>query len=246
MRAVLLLDRRDQEPGDTIELTDGCICCSLAGGLAEAFDGLRSRPTPPDHVVIELSGVADPRRVVPWGSSPGFRLDGVVVIVDPTTFVEREEDPSTGPHVRAQLEAADLLMLSKLDLADSSDVDATRKRLAELAPETATVDGSPTAAAGLLDAGTRRATDVAVTPPATLFDAHRTWTIPLPDRATEDELRALVQSLPASVVRAKGVAATIGGGRLLVQVVGSRVAIEPLPAAEDQPPTELVVIAIGD
>ena len=60
--------------GDTIELTDGCVCCSLAGGLAAAFDGLRERDTPPDHVIVELSGIADPARVVPWASSPGFSL----------------------------------------------------------------------------------------------------------------------------------------------------------------------------
>ena len=46
--------------GDTIELTDGCVCCSLAGGLAAAFDGLRDRDAPPDHVIVELSGIADP------------------------------------------------------------------------------------------------------------------------------------------------------------------------------------------
>lgn len=231
--------------GDTVELTDGCICCSLAGGLADAFTSLRERPTPPDHVVIELSGVADPRRVLPWASSPGFRLDGVVVIVDPTTFTEREADTSTGPYVRAQVEAADLLMLSKLDLADDADIERTRHRLAELAPCTATVDGDPAAAAGMLDAGTRREHDVARTPPATLFDAHETWTVAIPDPIDRAGISALVASLPANVVRAKGVAASTGGERLLIQVVGSRVAIEPLPAAEDQPPTDLVVIAVG-
>ena len=231
--------------GDTIELTDGCICCSLAGGLAEAFDGLRDRSTPPDHLVVELSGVADPRRVMPWASSPGFRLDGVVVIIDPTTFVEREADPSTGPYIRAQVEAADLLLISKLDIADATEVEATKTRLAALAPDTATADGGPTAAAGMLDAGTRRQADVAITPPATLFDEHKTWTIPLPDAATEAQLQELVAGLPPDVVRAKGVAAAADGGRLLIQVVGSRVAIEPLPEAEHQAPTDLVVIAIG-
>ncbi len=232
--------------GDTIELTDGCICCSLAGGLADAFNGLRDRPSPPDHVVIELSGVADPRRVLPWASSPGFRLDGVVVIVDPTTFIQREVDASTGPYLRAQVESADLLMLSKLDLAGEADTHQTRSRLGALAPDTATVDGGPTAAAGLLDTGTRRERDVARTPPPTLFDAHRTWTLPFPDPTDADEIRELVASLPENTVRAKGVARTSDGSRLLVQVVGSRVAIEPLPAAEDQAPTELVVIAVGD
>ena len=62
--------------GDTLELTDGCVCCSLSDGFGAAFDQLRAREVPPDHLVIELSGVADPTRVLPWGRSAGFRLDG--------------------------------------------------------------------------------------------------------------------------------------------------------------------------
>ena len=230
--------------GDTVELTDGCICCSLAGGLAEAFSTLRDRPSPPDHVVIELSGVADPRRVVPWASSPGFRLDGVVVIVDTTAFLDREADPSTGPHLRAQLEAADIVMLSKLDLSTDDAVIATRARLHELVPNIRVVDGGPAAAAGLLDTGTRRHRDASATPPPTLFDAHRTWTVPLPTPVAIDEIREIVRGLGPDVVRAKGVAERPNGERLLIQMAGTRLVIEPLPQAEDQPPTDLVVIAI--
>jgi G3E family GTPase len=57
--------------GDTIELTDGCVCCSSVDGLGAAFDQIRARPEPPDHVLVELSGVAEPSQVVPWGWSAG-------------------------------------------------------------------------------------------------------------------------------------------------------------------------------
>ena len=106
---------------DTIELTDGCVCCTLAGGLAAAFDGLRSRPEPPDHVILELSGVADPARVAPWADSDGFRLDGIVVLVDADQFADRLDDPVTGPSVQAQLAAADLFIVTKLDLVTAVD-----------------------------------------------------------------------------------------------------------------------------
>ena len=46
--------------GDTISLANGCICCSLAGGLVEAMLGILDRPQPPEWVVIETSGVSDP------------------------------------------------------------------------------------------------------------------------------------------------------------------------------------------
>ncbi len=84
-----LLQRRS---ADTIELTDGCVCCSISESLGSTLADMRRRPTPPDHVVIELSGVADPTQVMPWAESDGFRLDGVVVLVDATNFRERLAD----------------------------------------------------------------------------------------------------------------------------------------------------------
>ncbi|NIR41904.1 MAG: GTP-binding protein, partial [Actinobacteria bacterium] len=118
--------------GDTIELTDGCVCCSLAGGLAAALDTLRERPDPPDHVIVELSGVADPGRVVPWAGSDGFRLDGVVVLVDAEQFPERVHDPATADAVITQVRRADLLVLTKLDLATPATAATTRELLASL------------------------------------------------------------------------------------------------------------------
>ena len=96
--------------GDVVELTDGCICCSLANGLADAFEQLKARPSAPDHLVIELSGVADPTQVVPWARSPGFRLDSVVTMVDAEHIVDRLEDPLTSPLIQRQLDAADVVL----------------------------------------------------------------------------------------------------------------------------------------
>lgn len=49
--------------GDTIQLANGCLCCTLAGGFAEVMGGLRARAEDLDHVLIEASGVADPEKV---------------------------------------------------------------------------------------------------------------------------------------------------------------------------------------
>ncbi|MEQ8839365.1 MAG: GTP-binding protein [Acidimicrobiales bacterium] len=229
--------------GDTIELTDGCVCCSLAGGLAAAFDDLRARPEPPDHVILELSGVADPDRVAPWAGSDGFRLDGVVVLVDSEQFVERLEDPATGPSVRRQIEAADLFVLSKLDLASADDRRATETALAELAPAVPILDAADAVAtASFLDLGTRRPGGVADTPPPELFDAHDVHTQPVPQPIERADFETMIESLPASTLRAKGIAVTPDGTRLLAQVVGRRRLVTVLPDAERQPPTDLVVI----
>ena len=229
--------------GDTIELTDGCVCCSLAGGLAEAFDGLRNRENPPDHVIVELSGIADPARVVPWASSPGFRLDGVVVLVDAEQFPERFNDPATADSVQTQLNAADLLVLTKLDLATPADVKKTRSHLQDGVPDTPVLNSDDAVAtASFVDLATRRPGGVTDIGPANLFDAHEVTTIAVPRPIDAGEFEAMLDALPQSTLRAKGIAVTPDGTRLLAQVVGRRRLVTVLPDAESQPPTDLVVI----
>lgn len=229
---------------DTIELTDGCVCCSLAGGLAAAFDDLRSRPEPPDHVILELSGVADPARVAPWAGSDGFRLDGVVVLIDAEQFGDRLEDPATGPSIRTQLDAADLFILTKLDLATAPALRRTRAHLDELAPGVPVLSAADAVAtASFLDLGTRRPGGVAATPPPALFDAHEIRTQPVPEPIERVDFTELIESLPSSTLRAKGIAVTPDGTRLLAQVVGRRRQVSELPDAEAQPPTDLVIVS---
>ena len=234
-----------QRSGDTIELTDGCICCSLNAGLADAFDQLRARPDPPDHVIIELSGVADPRRVMPWGNSAGFRLDAVIVLVDTDRFLELASDSSISPHLVAQVISADLLVLTKTDLTSAEDRSVVRARLSALAPDVAVIDvAASNDLAGLLDAATRQHGGVADTPPAQLFDRHRTHISPVPDPTTTEHIDALIATLPDDTVRAKGVARLLDDSLVSIQLVGRRCIIDVLPYAEHQEPTDLVVITI--
>ncbi len=232
--------------GDTVELTDGCVCCSLTRGLADAFDQLRARPEPPDHLLIELSGAADPRRVEPWANAVGFGLDGIVVLVDGERFVETETEPTLQELLRAQVTAADLLVVTKADVASKSQLASTHRRISELAPETPVVVADQTATgAELLRLGGRRPGGVAALPLPTLFDPHTTELVAMPSPATEQQIQELLATLGPKVVRAKGVARTADGTSLLVQVVGRRRTVAPLPAAEAQEPTDLVVISVG-
>ena len=231
--------------GDTIELTDGCICCSLNQGLGEALDQLRERAVPPDHLVIELSGAADPRRVIPWCTSAGFSLDGVVVLVDAEQFSRQASDADIAALVRAQVAAADLVLLSKTDLVPEDTVDDVREQLALLAPRTRVVlPPSPGASASLLALGGRRPGGVADVPTPSLFDPHVVNTRPFPAEATDASVAAMLDDLPTSTVRAKGVARASDGRLLLVQVVGHRRSVTALPEAETQHPTDLVIISL--
>jgi G3E family GTPase len=229
--------------GDTIELTDGCICCSLRAGLAAAFDGLRARPAPPDHLVIELSGVADPRQVVAWANSPGFRLDGIVVLVDVDAATTLADDPVVGGAYRRQIEAADLVLLTKLDLVDDAAAARVRALVQRLAPGVAVLEAAHAAgSAGLLSIATRRPAGFDATPDPSLFDVHDVTLATLPRPIGQDALRAMLDDLGADVLRAKGIAEHPDGTKSLIQVVGRRRVVTPLPDAEDQPATDLVVI----
>lgn len=231
--------------GDTIELTDGCVCCSLVDGFGAAFDQIRAREEPPDHLIVELSGVAQPERLAPWGKTAGFRLDGIVILID----VERCEDGLADPYLSdtlvSQITAADLLVLTKLDLVDADTAGRVRARLTELAPGTPLVDvANAKDASTLLTLGGRRPGGVDDVPDSTLFDKHVVERRPLAVGIERSALDAILAGLAADVVRAKGIAQLDDGSMVLIQVVGRRVEVTPLPQAENQPATDLVVISL--
>ena len=238
-----------RQHGDTIELTDGCVCCSLIDGFGAAFDQLRARDVPPDHVVVELSGVADPDRMTPWGNSAGFILDGVVVVVAADQLgAEHLEGPARDA-IDSQISKADLLMLSKTDIVEPDVADAARRRLAEIAPNTPVFEpgGNAVAAGRFLSLGGRRPEGPAATATPSLFDAHEVHMVPFPEMADAAAVGAAVRAALGQherVVRAKGIAGTADGELHLVQVVGSRIEIDPLPMSEFAAPTALTIITL--
>ena len=194
-------------------------------------------------MILELSGIADPRRVIPWAGSDGFRLDAVVVLVDVDQFLTRVDDPLVGATVQAQLAAADLFVLSKTDLADSERVAEVRARLDTDHPQVPVfVSGTAEATAALLQTATRRPGGFADVPDSQLFDAHEVSLVPVPNPLPTDALDALLDDLPDDVLRAKAVIGLDSGVAVQVHVVGHRRTITPLSDAEAQAVTDLVVI----
>jgi cobalamin biosynthesis protein CobW len=131
---------------DTIvELSNGCLCCTVADEFLPAMEALLDRPNPPDHIVIETSGLALPKPLLKAFSWPSIRarvtVDGVIAVVDgPAVAAGRfADDPDEVARQMAadpsldhdnplaevyedQLGAADLVLLNKTDLMDGSDL----------------------------------------------------------------------------------------------------------------------------
>lgn len=130
-----------------VELTNGCICCTVADDFIPTLEALLSRTPVPEHIIIETSGLALPKPLVKAFEWPDIRnrvtVDGVVTVVDGPAvkagrFVDdpekvaaqRAADPSVDHEnpleevYEDQLLCADLVVLNKADLLSDEDIKA--------------------------------------------------------------------------------------------------------------------------
>lgn len=134
---------------DVMELANGCICCTVADDFLPTMEKLLSRETPPDHIVIETSGLALPKPLVKAFNWPEVRsrvtVDGVVAVVDAPAVRDgrfaddpdkvqaaREADDNLDHHspleevFEDQLLCADLVLLNKSDMMTNDDKSVVR------------------------------------------------------------------------------------------------------------------------
>ncbi|WP_226576763.1 cobalamin biosynthesis protein CobW [Acuticoccus sediminis] len=142
---------------DVIELTNGCICCTVADDFIPTMTALLERPARPDHIVIETSGLALPQPLVQAFNWPGITervtVDGVVTVVDAAAVAagrfasdpaavdaQRQADPSLDHEspleelFEDQLRAADLVVLNKVETLEPAALDAVRETVAHSTP----------------------------------------------------------------------------------------------------------------
>ena len=141
---------------DTLELTNGCICCQITDDVQTTMVGLAAR-TDIDRVICEVSGIGDPSQLGTWRSFPGFRAGPVVVCADAGATEARLVDEYVADVMRAQLTSADVVLVTKTDRVPAAQVERVREVCAGIARRARVitpVEGMETA----LQAGT---TDVA-------------------------------------------------------------------------------------
>src|SRR6266852_4236541 len=123
-----------------VNLSNGCICCSLQGDLLRTLATLLRRDPRPEFIVIETSGVADPADIVRnlmdpviWREAP---LETVLCVVDATTRPAALNDALLSSQVRA----ADVVALSKVDLVNATARAQLRDAIRVLRPAAVVVD----------------------------------------------------------------------------------------------------------
>jgi G3E family GTPase len=120
---------------DMIELTSGCLCCTLKGSLLNAVEDLVAKAGT-RRVVIEATGVAQPDELIETFADPSARvrydIGPIVTIVDSPKFAKLNE--LLGEFYRAQIEHADMIILNKIDLAPAATLEDARREIARLSP----------------------------------------------------------------------------------------------------------------
>ena len=158
---------------DVVELANGCLCCTVADDFAPAMEALLDRAEPPDHIVIETSGLALPKPLVKAFNWPEIRtrvtVDGVIAVIDGAAVAEGRFAPdpeALGAQRRAdetldhdspleelfeeQLGCADMVLINKTDLLDEAgDAQVTAAVAPHLRPGVKVLR----AAHGRIDAG---------------------------------------------------------------------------------------------
>jgi cobalamin biosynthesis protein CobW len=137
---------------DIIELSNGCLCCTVADDFLPTIEALLDRPNPPEHILIETSGLALPKPLLKAFGWPQVRsrvtVDGVIAVVDGPAVAagrfaddpaavtrQREADPSVehdnplSEVYEDQLQAADMVVLNKTDLLDDATIARLRREI---------------------------------------------------------------------------------------------------------------------
>jgi G3E family GTPase len=221
---------------DTIELTNGCICCAVGESLADVLFTILERSELPEVVIIEASGVANPAAVAAFAHIEGFHHLGNVVLVDATHALNTSDDPLVGRTFALQVEAAHLLAITKTDEANEPIVEQVHDLVSSLAPTTPLVLTTSATLSSLI-------MNLAPHAGSAITDTHTefsTTTLSHVSAQDEKQLLAFLQNFPSSVVRAKGVVELANGDRRLVQKVGSTISI----SQTELPTTGMVLISL--
>jgi len=265
-----------------VELANGCICCTVADDFIPTIEALMALPQRPDHILIETSGLALPKPLLKAFDWPAIRsritVDGVIALADAEAVAagrfapdvdavqaQREADDSIDHETplsevfEDQISCADIVLLSKADLAGEAGIAAARAVVEAEAPRKLPIlplEEGRIDPAVILGLNAAAEDDLAARPSHHdgaddhEHDDFDTVVIELPEIADPEALKAAIVRLAReqAILRVKGYVAVAGKPmRMLMQAVGERVRAQYDKPWGDAPrASRLVVIGEHD
>lgn len=236
--------------GEVLSLENGCICCSLSDGLLMTALRLIRQPDPPEHIVIETSGVADPYEVARTFSDAELQactpLDGIVTVVDCEMATVLEGDFLE--IAKRQICAADVAVLNKTDLVDDHGLRRVHAWVEDLAPNSRSLEVTQGRVPLELVLGVGGAAELGEmkdrTPgPAHAADTFATFTWESDEPLSMQTLHDALGRLPSTIFRTKGFLhlREKPDHRCLLQATPGRAAITVGEPWGDEPPKTTIV-----
>jgi G3E family GTPase len=251
--------------GESVSLSNGCICCTIRDDLLKAVFSIIQRENPPEYIVIETSGVSDPFAVAETFLMPALRprvtVDSIVTVVD----AEQVKDLRGDQEVLAmdQISAADIIVMNKVDLVDTEGLSVARSFIREIVPDARILEvthgraplelllGVGEYAIEKLNTRERRDVHVHEVEGEHQHNHHdhtmvfSTWTYAADEPMLYKELCDAIDNLPVTIFRAKGFVQLKESPerKAVVHIVGKRAQLTFSGAWGEQPPhTQLVFI----
>ena len=250
--------------GDTISLTNGCVCCTIRDDLVTAIEQLLQMEPRPDMIVVETSGVSDPKAaamavVMSTTLAAATVLDAIITVVDASEITEL--DGINEKLAEDQIAVADIAIVNKTDLADPGTNKQVAGYIREIAPQSRIIEAvhanvSLELLLGLaLHDGT---SEFAVTTDATGHRHHHAsdhgltyssyaWSQDEP--LSFEAIYLAFQSLPVGVFRSKGILyiREVPDKRVILQMTGKRVTLaKGEPWKDTMPSSQIVAIGVKD
>ncbi len=250
--------------GDTVNLSNGCVCCTIRDDLMNETIKLLRRPEPPEYIIIETSGVSDPTSVAMTFMNselaPYINLDSILTVIDAENLPTLTGDYDDLAFM--QINVADIIVLNKVDRVDAEQLAAVKKRILEVAPDARLLETTYgdvplelVIGVGQYSAeklANRKAHDVHVHESGEEHHhqhdhslVFETWSWTSDKPLDMGKLRSAIETLPSSIYRAKGFVyfQEFPNVRIILQVVGRR-AVLTLEGewGYDKPCSQIVVI----
>lgn len=259
--------------GETVSLSNGCICCTIRGDLLDAVIKLLQSGEPPEYIIIETSGVSDPLAVAQTFMLPEVRplvrLDSILVVVDSEQLLTLSEELHN--LAITQILVSDIVVLNKADAVLPEYLAQVKAHITALVPDVRLLEASYGRVPLELVLGvgefsperlnTREAKDIHVHGVEENHDHNHdhdhdhnhdhsqvfsTWHWTSNNPLSLNALRAMFETLPSTIYRAKGVIylADMPEAQAVLQMVGRRASLTLQEEwGEKTPHNEIVMIS---